>query len=188
MHAQHDQRNDPGKQREWRHGIGNAAIHDHAHAAVEVKGDSAQNQAEGDAEDHRRQGAANNQRPVPEIAPARILNLGAVFKARRPEKQCEQSGKHGRIEHRERRGIGQRHGREDRARAENQPDLIAVPCRGDNIDQHLAFVIRATDDAQHRADPQIKAAGDAEPGQQNAQKRPPENPQNIVIHCHFLLN
>ncbi|HOT81487.1 MAG TPA: hypothetical protein PKY13_15950, partial [Microthrixaceae bacterium] len=83
--------------------------------------------AEGDAEDQRRHGAADEEAPVPRRAPARILDLAAVIEADRAEEERPQHGEHRPVEAGEGRRINQRPGGEDGTAAGDEPHLVAVP-------------------------------------------------------------
>ena len=64
-----------------------------------------------------------------------VVQLGAELEADRPQDERQQHHEHGEIEAGEGRRIERRPGGEDRAAAEDEPDLVAFPDRADRVDQ-----------------------------------------------------
>src|SRR5690606_29919897 len=102
--------------------------------------------AEGDAEDQRRYCAADEQAPVPGLAPARIVDLAPIVETDRPEEECPQHRQHGPVKAAEGGGIHQRPGGEDGATTGDEPDLVAVPVRADGVDDDAALDIVLADE------------------------------------------
>ena len=154
---------------------------------VELERDALQQIAEGDAEDQRRDRAADEQPPVPRVAPARVVDLGAVVETDGPEEQAEQHQQHRHVEARERGAVDHRPGREDRAAGGDEPHLIAVPVGADGIDGDAPFRVVARDEWQQRADAHIHAVGDSEADQQRADHPPPNEFQGLIVEHGSLL-
>ena len=148
---------------------------------VEVEGHALQQVAEGDAEDQRRHGAADEQAPVPRRTPARVVDLAAVVEADRPEEERPEHGEHRPVEARERGCINERPGGEDGAAAGDEPHLVAVPVRTDGVDDDAPFGVAAPDEGQQRADAHVVPVHDGEADEQHADEQPPDDFQRFVV-------
>ena len=145
-----------------------------------------QQSAEGNAEDQRRHHAADEEAPVPGIAPAGIVNLGPVVEADGTEEQREQHQQHRHVEAGKGGGIDHRPGGEDGAARGDEPDLIAVPVRADGVDGDAAFGVGTGDEGQEAAHPHVHAVGDGKPHEECSDEDPPDELQGFIIeHCHL---
>ena len=144
-----------------------------------MEGHALQRVADRDAEDQRRHRAADEQRPVPDPCARQRSRAWSVFEADRAQDQREQHQEHRKVEAGEAQRIERRPGREDRAAAQDEPDLVAFPDRADGVDGDAPFVVGLGDEGQQRADAHVEAVGDGEADQQDAQQYPPDQAQRV---------
>ncbi|MNO02325.1 hypothetical protein D3C81_2226930 [compost metagenome] len=71
--------------------------------------------------------------------------------------------------------------RENRAAAEDQPDLVAFPYRADAIDDDPSFQIGAADERQQDTAAQVKTIGQGKAHQQDADQAPPDQAQSVIV-------
>ena len=180
VHDQHGERHQPAIERQRIEQAEQIALIDRPQIVGEMERHALQRIADRHAEDQRRHGAADEQRPVPVAPPGRALALGAVFEADRPQDEREQHQEHGEVEAGEAQRIERRPGGEDRAAAEDEPDLVAFPDRADGVDHHAPFPVGLADEGQQRADPHVEAVGDREADEQHAKQDPPDQAQRGV--------
>jgi hypothetical protein len=124
---------------------------------------------------------ADEQRPVPVPSPGSALALGPVFEADRPQNQREQHQEHRQVEAGKAQRIERRPGREDRAAAQDEPDLIAFPDRADGIDRDAPLDVGLGRERQQRADAHVEAVGDGEADQEDTEQHPPDQAQRGVV-------
>ncbi len=184
MHHQHRQRHRPRQQRERVQQADELHVPrpfiDGVQVIGEVEGHALDNIADRDAEQQRRDGAAGEQRPVPCRPPARIVALGAVLERHRPHDEGREDHEHRQVEAREADRIERRPGGEDRAAAEDEPHLVALPDRADGVDGDPAFDIAAPDEGQQRAHPHVEPVGQGKADQQHAKQAPPDHAQQLI--------
>lgn len=137
--------------------------------------------AERHAEYHGRHEGADEDAPVPHVAPAAALQLGTVVETDRAEEQGGQHQDHGDVEAGEGRCVDHRPGGEQRAAGGDQPHLVTVPVRGDGVDHHPALGIGFPDDAHQNADAHVETVGDGEADQQYANQDPPNKSQYFIV-------
>ena len=77
-----------------------------------------------------------------------VVALGAVLERHRPHDEGRQDHEHRQVEAREADRVKRRPGGEDRAAAEDEPDLVAFPDRADGVDDDAAFDIGLADEGQ----------------------------------------
>ena len=181
MHQQHRHAHQPAQQRERRQQAEQAAFVVHPQGVVEVERHAQQHVAHGHAEHQRRHQAAGEQRPVPYRPPARIGHLAAELETDRPQDQRHQDQEHRDVEAREADRIQRRERREDRAAAQDQPDLVAFPHRPDDVQHDAPLLVGAGHRGQQRGHPQVEAVHHREADQQDAQQQPPDQPQRGVV-------
>ncbi len=182
------QRQQAGQHRERVEQGDEAAGIDRAHIPLKVEGHAHEHIAHGGAENDHRQRAAEQQRPVPGIAPSRRGDFAAVFKPQRAHDHAPQQQQNDHIQTGERSGVDQRVGREDRAAAENEPHLIAVPVGADGIEHGAALGIGFADEAQQRAHAHVHADHGAQPDEQHAEQDPPQDLKDeIQVHDYYSL-
>ena len=181
MHQQHRHAEQPAQQCERIQQAEEAALIEGPQLVAQPEGDALQHVADGHAEHQRRYEAADEQRPVPGRAPARILPLRAVLEGDRPQDQCRQDQEHGDVETGEADGVERWPGGKDRAAPQNEPDLVAFPHRGDGVDGDPPLHVGAGGEGQQRAHAHIETVGDGEADQQHAQQHPPGQLQRIVV-------
>jgi hypothetical protein len=143
------------------------------------------------AEHQCRHEPAHEQGPVPDRAPGGIFDLAAELEAHRTQDQRQQDQQHGQIEAGEADRVENRERGKDRAAAGDQPHLIALPDRADHVEGQTALGVGAGHGGQQRAHAQVKAVGDGEADQQDAQQQPPDQAQGVVVernrvHCWML--
>ena len=183
MHDQHRQRHNSAEQREGPQqpeelAIEGAVVHRHQ-VLGQVEGHAQQHIAHRHTEEQRRGRAADEERPIPAAAPARALALGTVLEAYRAQDQRSEDGEHREVEAREADRVERRPSGEDRAAAEDEPDLVALPDGSDGVDHHAALDVGLADERQQRADPHVKAVGEREADQQHPEQRPPDQAENF---------
>src|SRR5260221_1804798 len=184
MHDEHGDAGEAAEQGEGLEQAEEAALVDWPQVLGEVEGHALQQIAEGDAEDQRRDEAADEECPVTGVAPARPRPLVAEGEADRAQDERSEHDEHGEVEAGECRGVEQRPGREGGTGAEDQPDLMAFPMRLDAL-QHLpSLAVAARRVAQQHAGAEIVAVGDGEADEQYAEQRPPDEAQYVVIGDH----
>ena len=181
MSDEHREADKAAEQREGHQKAEEVALIDDAHRIVEAEGHAAEHIADRHAEDHRRDEAADEEAPVPEGAPARLGQLGAILEPDRPQDDGDQDHHHRQIEAGERGGIECRPGGEDRAAAEDQPDLIAFPDRADRVDHDAPLVVVLGDEGQEGRDPEVEAVHDREADQENAEQQPPDQAERLIV-------
>ena len=95
---------------------------------------------------------------------------------------ASQHQEHRQIEARKASRIERRPSRENRAAAQDQPDLIALPHRADGVDRRPGARYRcAPTKGSRMRRAEIEAVHDRKPDQQNAEQRPPDDAQHFVI-------
>jgi hypothetical protein len=140
-----DKRHDAGQQRERVQqadelGVERALV-DRVKIIGQVKRHALQHVADRHAEDQRGHAPPANKRPVPGRPPAGVIPLRAVLEGHRPDDEGGQYHEHRQVEAGERDRVERRPGGEDRAAAEDEPDLVAFPDRAHGVDRHAAFDI-----------------------------------------------
>jgi hypothetical protein len=70
---------------------------------------------------------------------------------------------------------------EDRAGAEDQPDLVPLPYRADGIDDDASLDVGARDQRQEDADAKVETIHDRETDQQEAEQQPPHDLQGLEL-------
>jgi len=156
--------------------------------AIEAEGNAGQHIADRDAEHQRGHEAADEQRPVPARAPRRVGLLGAIFEAHGPQDERGENEEHREVEAGEADRIDERPCREDRAAAEDEPDLVSLPCRADRVDDHAAFSIGLRDEGEEGGGAEIEPVRQGEADQQDAHQQPPDQPERFIVdgRCHDL--
>jgi hypothetical protein len=149
-----------------------------------VERQAEQEVAESDAEHQRRHRAADEEPPVPGVAPARVVHLAAEVEAHRPEEECEQDEQQRPVESGERRRVDQRPRRKGRAAGGDEPDLVALPRRAHRIDDDAALLVVLAEERQQCAHAHVEAVGHGEADQQHADEQPPDDLERFVVEDH----
>ena len=181
MHDEHRQAHHPGEQGKGVEQAEEAAAVIRAQHVVEGEGHPLQEVSEGHPEHQGRNGAADEQAPVPGIAPARVGHLAAVLEAHRPEEQGEEHKQKRPVKAREGGRVHQGPGGEERSAAGDEPHLVAFPGGADAVDQHAAFVVRFGHERQQRSHSEVEAVHDGKPDEQRSHQQPPDDLEREVV-------
>ncbi len=160
-------------------GEGAAGVED-GEIGRQVEGHADQHVADRDAEDQRGHGAADEERPVPGAAPGRAFALRAVFEGDGTEDQRGEDHEHREVEAREAGRVEDRPSGEDRAAAEDEPDLVALPHRADGVDRDPAFGVGVADEGQKRAHAHVETVGQREADEKDAEQQPPDEAEHVI--------
>ena len=185
MHHHHRDRKQPGHHRKGREQAEQRAFVETAQVAIQPKRRALQHVAHSHAEHQRGHEAADEQRPVPAIAPAGIGALGAVLERHGAQDQGRQHQEHGEVEAGKADRIDEWPGRKDRPAAQDEPHLVAFPVRCDGVDRHAAFLVRLADEGHQRGNAQVIAISQGKADQQRAHQAPPDDPQRFVVERDF---
>ena len=177
----HDEREHAAEQAERIQQAEERARVDRTHRFVDVERNALQQVAEGDAADHRRDGGAEEQEPVPRRAPLRGGHLGAEVEGDGTEDEGHQQDEHRPVEAGERRSVHHRPSGEHGPAAGDEPDLVAVPVRSDGVDHHAALVVVLAEERQERADAHVVAVHDGEADEQHADEKPPDYFEDFIV-------
>ncbi len=187
MSTEHAQADHATEQRERVEQCEEGAVVGRTHQLVELERQPEKQVAEGHAEHQRRHRTADEQRPVPGTAPARVLHLAAVVEAHWPAEQREQHQQHGPVQAGESHRVDHRPGGEQGATGGDEPHLIAVPMRGDGVDRHTPLVVGLADEGHQRHGAHVEAIGQGEADQQHTDQHPPDQLENLVVeHLVYL--
>ncbi len=191
MRHQHRQRDQSAEQAERIEQLEEAGpLVEHPHFVIDAERRALQEIADRDAEDERGNEPADEERVVPKRAPRGIVDLVSELEADGTHDERRQHEKYRDIEARERRCVNRRPGGEDRAAAEQQPDLVAVPDRTDRVDGDAPLDIASRDEGQQRRDAEVEAVHDGEADEQHAEEKPPDQAEDFVVdrngHVRFL--
>ncbi len=141
--------------------------------------------AEGDAADDGRHRGAQKERPVPGSAPLLGGNLAAIVKGEGTQDERKKQNQHRPVEAGKCRGVDERPGGEHGAASGDEPHLIAVPVRRDGIDHAAPLGVGFSEKGQQRSHAHVLAVHDGEAREENADEKPPEDLQNVIVDHDF---
>ena len=146
-----------------------------------VQGHPPHDVAERDAHQERRENAREREAGVPQDTPPGHRLLAPELNRDGAENQGEQEEDERVVEAREDGRVHFRKGREQRAAAGHQPDLVPVPHRADRV-QHQPPVLVLFRKQMQNADAQIEPVEDRITGQQDADQRVPDHMEIEEVH------
>ena len=187
VHDQHGEADRPGQQGKRAQQAEETSREDRPLQLIEMKRQAEEQVSERHPEQQRRNGAADEQGPVPGVAPAWIGDLVAEHESHGPQDEGQQQHEHREVQARERGRIKQWPGRKHHAACQDEPHLVAVPDRLDGFEQRASLLIRATEEAKRRPDAEVESVHDREADQECAQDQPPDQAQGCIVGHGPLL-
>ena len=141
---------------------------------VELKWDAEQQIPKGHPEDQWRYGTADEQSPVPGLAPSGVVDFAAVVETDRTKKESPQHNQHGPVETGKCGGVNQRPGGKNGTATGDEPDLVSIPVWPDGVDDDTAFHVVLANEGQQCANTHVVSVHDGEADQQHADQQPPD--------------
>ena len=171
MRRQHEDRRHADQQ-----GIGVQQVEEGApDVALRVEQHALHDVAEGHAQQQGDAQRRGEEDPVPGAAPARRRPLAAKLDRDGAQDQHQQHQHHRRVEAGEERGVDHGEGGKERAAAQHQPHLVAVPHRADAVQRDAPLIVVLGQERMQDPHAQIEAIHDQIAGDDDDKQHVPDD-------------